>query len=292
MPSQEDYFRGHDGLSLYERTWLPAGGARAAIVFVHGLIEYSGCHVETAEALVREGFSVHAMDLRGHGRSEGPRCDVRSFNQYLLDLDEFFARVLRTSAGQPIFLWGNSMGGLIASLWTIQRRPSIRGLVLSGPLLALADGLYPRLRHWAALAAAVAPRLRFARVPSRWLSTDQQVINRLRNDPLVFHGRFTVRMAAEIICATKDVAAQAAGLSTPLLILHGEQDRICSPAASRALCEKASSGDKTLHFYEGSHHVVMNGTLRDGALADFIDWIDKRVPAAPCGLPETGGSLK
>ena len=55
---------------------------------------------------------------------------------------------------------GNSMGGLITTLWAILRQPQIGGLILSGPLLALADGLYPWLRHFAAVTAAVAPALR------------------------------------------------------------------------------------------------------------------------------------
>ena len=147
MAPREGCFRGHDGLSLFERSWMPAARPRAAVVLIHGLIEHSGCHAGTARELVRQGFSVHAMDLRGHGRSEGPRCDVRSFDQYLLDMDIFFDRAGREEHDRPLFLMGNSMGGLIITLWAILRQPPISGLILSGPLLALADGLYPRLRH-------------------------------------------------------------------------------------------------------------------------------------------------
>ena len=150
MTRNEGCFTGHDRLPLFEQSWMPTGRPRATVVLIHGLIEHSGCHAGTALELVRHGFSVHAMDLRGHGRSEGPRCDVRSFDQYLLDLDIFFERVLREAGDRPLFLMGNSMGGLIITLWAILRQPQIRGLILSGPLLALADGLYPRLRHLAA----------------------------------------------------------------------------------------------------------------------------------------------
>ena len=293
MTPREGYFTGHDRLALFERSWMPAGRPRAAVVLIHGLIEHSGCHAGTALELVRHGFSVHAMDLRGHGLSGGPRCDVRSFDQYLLDLDIFFQIASRKANGRPLFLMGNSMGGLITTHWAILRQPQISGLILSGPLLALADGLYPRLRHLAAFAAAVVPALRVTRIPFDRLARQSQVVDRFRNDPLVFHGRFTVRVAAEILRAMKNVSGQAASLSVPLLILHGGEDRICGPAGSLALYQKAGPADKTFQLYEGFYHEVFDEPQRDRVLADLTAWLDRHVPSAPHGgLPEPGEDIE
>lgn len=291
MSPSETYFTGHDGLPLFDRSWMPTGRPRATVVFIHGLIEHSGCHAGMACQLVRQGFSVHAMDLRGHGRSEGPRCDVRSFDDYLLDLDVFFQRVSAgtmypLSAGsRPLFLIGNSMGGLVVTLWAILRQPRIRGLILSGPLLALADGLYPWLRHFAAAGAAVAPTLRVARISFEQLSRVRQVVDRLRDDPLMFQGRFTVRMAAEILRAMKIASKKARSLSVPLLILHGSRDQVCDTAGSLALYQNASCPDKTFRLYEGFDHEVFEEPERDRVLADLTAWLDQHVPetdAAVC----------
>jgi alpha-beta hydrolase superfamily lysophospholipase len=280
MSPGEDFFTGYDGLSLFERSWMPAGRPRATLLLVHGLLEHSGSHAETAQELTHVGFSVQAMDLRGHGRSEGPRCDVRSFDQYLLDLDICYQRARAKAADRPLFLLGNSMGGLIIALWAILRQAQIDGLVLSGPLLALADGLYPRLRHLAALTAAVAPALRVTQIPFEWLAREPQAVDRFRDDPLVFHGRFTVRMAAEIGRAMREVSRQAAALKVPLLILHGGQDRICGPEGSRHLFEKAASDDKTFHLYEGFYHEVFDEPERGRVFSDLISWLDRHVAAA------------
>jgi alpha-beta hydrolase superfamily lysophospholipase len=250
------------------------------VVFIHGLIEHSGCHADMALELVGRGVSVHAMDLRGHGLSEGPRCDVRSFDDYLLDLDIFFQRASREAGDRPLFLMGNSMGGLIVTLWAVLRQPRISGLVLSGPLLALADGLYPRLRHLAAVMAATAPWLRAIPIPFDSLSRCREAVDRMRNDPLVFHGRLPVRLAAEFLRAMKNVPPRAAALSAPLLILHGSQDRICGPAGSRALYEKAGCADKTFHLYEGLYHEVYYEPERVRVLADLTTWLERHVPAA------------
>ena len=115
-------------------------------------------------------------------------------------------------------------------------------------------------------------------IPFDWLARERQVVDRFRDDPLVFHGRFTVRVAAEILRAMKNVSNKRPALSVPLLILHGSQDRICGPAGSRALFEKAGCADKTFHLYEGFYHEVFDEPQRDRVLADLIAWLDQHVP--------------
>ncbi len=278
MYHQTQQFSGHDRLTLGAQSWGPDGPARASVVLVHGLIEHSGRHANTAVELVRRGFAVHAMDLRGHGRSEGRRGDVRSFDQYLLDLDVFFARVRAIEDDRPLFLMGNSMGGLIASLWTVLRKPTIAGLILTGPLLALADELYPRLRHLAAAANRVVPWLRVPRIPFDWLSRAPNAVDSFHRDPLVCQCGFTVRVAAEVRQAMREVSARAASLHDPLLILHGGEDRICGPAGSRALYANAGSTDKTLRVYDGLYHEVLDEPEREEVLADLTTWLDRRAP--------------
>jgi alpha-beta hydrolase superfamily lysophospholipase len=278
MYHQIQQFAGHDRLTLAAQSWGPEGQARATVVLVHGLIEHSGRHAKTAMELVRHGFAVHAMDLRGHGRSEGRRGDVRSFDQYLLDLDVFFARVRAVEEDRPIYLMGNSMGGLIVSLWTALRQPKIAGLILTGALLEMADELYPRLRHLAVAANHVAPWLRVPSIPFDWLSRDSNAVTAFRNDPLVCQNGFTVRVAVEARRAMKEMSTRAAALRDPLLILHGGCDRICGPAGARALFAKAGSTDKTIRVYEDLYHEVLDEPERETVLADLTGWIDQRAP--------------
>lgn len=173
MPCSESQFSARDGLCLYEQCWLPEGDVRAAVIAVHGLSEHSGRLARMAEALNRQGYAVHAMDLRGHGRSQGPRCLIRSFDEYLDDLDLLAQRVESCHSGGPRVLLGHSMGGLIAAAWTITRQPAIDGLVLSGPLLRIPDAIYSWLRPLAAPVGRLIPRLRAVRVDFSSISRDQ-----------------------------------------------------------------------------------------------------------------------
>ena len=195
----EDFFPARDGLRLFQRRWLPGSEPRAEVLVVHGLIEHGGRYAPTAEALARRGYAVSAMDLRGHGRSQGPRCWIRTFDDYLDDLDAFFDRVVRGSEGKPVFLLGHSLGGLIAAWWCIRRQPKLSGLVLSGPVLQVCHRLFPWLRHLSGVGSVLFPRLRLLRLGGRNISRDPAVVAQFRGDPLVFHGRFPVRTGTEIL---------------------------------------------------------------------------------------------
>ncbi len=273
MDHYEGFFSGHDSLPLFEQAWLPATPPRATIVHVHGLIEHSGRHAEMARAMTGEGYAVHAMDLRGHGRSEGPRCDIRSFDEYLLDLDVFFRRVCDRQTDTPVFLMGNSMGGLIATLWAIRRKPHVAGIILSGPLLELSDGVAPMLRHVASLVSYMWPTLRVVRVPTQLLSRNREAVQSYRNDPHFSRRPVTARAGAEILAALGHLPREAPSLDLPLLILHGGADRICSVGGSRMLYERAVGKDKTLRVYDGLYHEVFDEPEREQVLADLMDWL-------------------
>ena len=78
-----------DGLSLFEQWWEPAGEYKAMLIIVHGLVEHSGRYAHVAEFFAKRGYSVGTFDLRGHGKSEGKRSLIRSFDNYLDDLGIF-----------------------------------------------------------------------------------------------------------------------------------------------------------------------------------------------------------
>lgn len=276
MADREGTFAGYDGTALFEQSWLPEGPPRGAVVIVHGLIEHSGRFAGRAELLRRAGFAVHAMDLRGHGRSAGPRCDVQSFDDYLRDLDVFYGRVKGTLPHGPVFLMANSMGGLIGTQWTIRRQADLAGLIVSGPLFAVADEMFPRLRALARPVARLLPWLRIPRVRLALLSRSPEAIESYRCDPLFFRGRFTLRMGAEILKALARLPDEVPALRVPLLILHGGCDRVCDPAGSRMVYQRAASADKTLRLYDGLYHEVFDEPEREQVEADFMAWLQHR----------------
>jgi alpha-beta hydrolase superfamily lysophospholipase len=69
----------------------------------------------------------------------------------------------------------------------------------------------------------------------------------------------------------------AGRITIPALIMHGGDDRLVLPYASRKLYEAIASTDKTLKIYEGLRHEIFNEVERDKVLSDVVEWLNKHV---------------
>jgi alpha-beta hydrolase superfamily lysophospholipase len=79
---REEDFQSAGGVRIHMREWLPDGAPRAVVVICHGVNSHGGQHALTAEQLAPRGFAVYAVDLRGRGKSEGPRFYVEDIAEY------------------------------------------------------------------------------------------------------------------------------------------------------------------------------------------------------------------
>jgi alpha-beta hydrolase superfamily lysophospholipase len=82
----------------------------------------------------------------------------------------------------------------------------------------------------------------------------------------------------EILKAIDRVHAEASAIELPVLILHGEADRLTSPDGARRLHEAVSSPDKAFRIYDGLYHEVYNEPEHPRVLGDVLDWIDAHLP--------------
>lgn len=277
MPHREDQFRTGDGLTLHENRWLPEGESVAVVVVVHGVIEHGGRYAELAAELNRHEIAVYAVDLRGHGRSQGARAWVDRFEQYTGDVEAYIEHVRNAEPDRPLFLFGHSMGGLIIASLAAVKEPNVRGLILSAPAIELTDTLFPLLRRLAALASKLFPRLRLVKLSGSKLSRDPEVLAQFQADPLVFHGRVPVRTGYEIIRAAGAVLDHLESITVPLLVLHGTGDAVTTAEGSRRLVARAGSTDKTLKLYEGLYHDLPREPEKEEIFADVVEWLSQRL---------------
>ncbi len=264
-----------DGTSLACYRWSPAGPApRGAAVIVHGLGEHLGRHRALAERLAGAGWLVLGCDLRGHGRSGGARGHVARFDDYLDDLMLVLASARQAAPGLPLLLVGHSLGALIALRFVERRRvPDLGGLVLSG------IGLRPVLRApaWKRVIGHVgvwiAPRLAVDNeIDPAALSRDPDIQRAYLDDALV-HRVVTPRWFREFETARRAALADAARVSVPVLLVHGEADAIVSAEGSRRLAEALSGAEVTLRVYPGARHEVFTDPACPEALADLETWV-------------------
>ena len=272
---EHNTFDAADGRRLFEQHWLPAGAPHAHLAIVHGYAEHSGRYAHVGDALAARGYAVHALDLRGHGRSDGDRVLVRSFDEYLDDVRAFLARVRATAGERPVFLLGHSMGGTIVTLELAVDRPQLSGALLSGGVLTSAGT--PRvMRIIVGLLARFLPKLPLVKLNAEHVSRDPEVVRRYVDDPLVFHGRVKAGLAAAMGRAVRRIERDSKSIALPILIMHGTEDLLPSPDGSRQLFDAVASADKTLKLYEGLHHEILNEPEQDQVIADMADWMDAR----------------
>ncbi|CAN5662993.1 alpha/beta hydrolase [soil metagenome] len=269
-------FTGPGGISLFEHWWRPRNEARATVVLVHGLKDHGARYDHVGEWLAGRGYAAHALDLRGHGESEGERFFVESFDEYVDDLDVFAARVWEKEPGKPLFLLGHSMGGAVASLFVLLRKPDLNGLILSAPALEPTENVSPVLIWLSGVISRFFPRAPVTKVDVKALSHLPEVIEAARKDPLSNERPAPARTVYEILRAMQRIRERAQEIKLPLLVMHGTEDHLTNPRGSERLFEQANSQDKELKLYDGLYHEILNESEWERILEEVVAWLDKR----------------
>jgi acylglycerol lipase len=283
-------FAGAMGRSIFWRSWTPDTPARAVIVLVHGLGEHSGRYDHVVARLVGEGYAVHAVDHRGHGRSDGHRAFIEDMDNVVADVDTLVDQAVAAQPGVPVFMLGHSMGGLISLRYAIAHQQRLAGLILSATLARL-EAVPKPLELVGRALSVIAPRAPLIAIDVTLVSRDPAVVEAYRADPLVHHGKVPARTAVQLADAVERFPSSVGAITVPTLILYGTADGLCAPSGSVMLGDRIGAADKTVKAYDGLFHEILNEPERETVLADIVDWLAARVgPAAPAGAPaaETG----
>ncbi len=261
-----------DGPSLFRRTWTPPAPTRA-LLLVHGYAEHSGRYEEIGSWLARRGAAVSAYDHRGHGRSGGRRAHVRSFDEYLDDLALMLDTVRAEHPTLPVHLVGHSMGGLVTLAFLVERQPVLSGAVTSGAAID-PDGVSAARIAMAKALRLVWPTLRMGSgLDLEGLSRDPQVVEQYLADPFVFRD-MTASLGAELLGRAARTAERAAEVTVPLLMLHGEDDSLCSVRGSRDFFAGVTTEGSDLRIYPALRHEIFNEPEREQVYTDLWHWLE------------------
>lgn len=275
---EEGFLNSADHLRLFWQRFTPPS-PRATVLVLHGAGDHSGRYPAVTAALVRAGFQVALVDLRGHGQSDGRRWHIDAFTDYLSDLDAFVAKLSQDGvAGERLFVLAHSQGALVAALWGLGRPGLVRGFVMSSPYFRLA--LRPPLLKVAAarLLGRALPWLPLdAGLDVADLTSDPELRRWTERDPL--YGRAaTPRWLEESTRAQRDLVARAGTWQAPLLVLAAGADRIADLSATRAFVDAAPATDKRLVVYQKLRHEIFNEVERERPIGEAMAWLTARAP--------------
>jgi alpha-beta hydrolase superfamily lysophospholipase len=111
-------------------------------------------------------------------------------------------------------------------------------------------------------------------------SRDPKAVLAMNDDPLIANETQPTQTLAEMVRADERLKKEFPRITLPVLILHGTADKATKPSGSQFFYDTAGSGDKTLKFYDGAFHDLLNDVDKQVVMSDIQGWINARLPAA------------
>ncbi|MEA3239491.1 MAG: alpha/beta hydrolase [Candidatus Bipolaricaulota bacterium] len=275
MKHVDGFFTGVRGARIYHQSWLPDAEPRAVILISHGLAEHSGRYINVVNHFLPMGYAVYSLDNIGHGKSDGRRVYVREFSDFTEVLGEYLAMIRLWQPDKPLFLLGHSMGALITAVFLLDHQSAFAGAILSGPSAVVPKNVSRSTIAIARILSTLAPTIGVMRLDAEGVSRDPSVVRAYVDDPLVYNGKTTARLAYELVRTMQRVTTEASRMTLPIMILQGGADRLVDPDGARILYDMIGSSDKTLKVYDGLYHEVYNEPEHDQVLSDVEAWLEK-----------------
>ena len=272
MAATEATIEGVGGLSIFYRSWEPAGEPRAVVVICHGVNSHGGQHAWAAEQFVASGYAVFALDLRGRGQSEGERFYVEDVADYASDVGGTIAIARARYPGLKLFLLGHSAGGVTSAFYTLDHQDSIDGFICESfafqvPAPGFALAAIKGLSH-------IAPRLGVLKLKNEDFSRDPEWVATLNADPYTQNETQPAATVAALVRADERLRAEFPTITLPLLILHGTADKATVCQGSEFFFETAGSADKTLKLYKDHYHDLLADIGKEEVMADIKTWLE------------------
>jgi len=272
------------GDELAGTLFLP-GGVRVGPVLVvcHGAGEFKENYFELCELLAARGIAALAMDMHGHGRSQGERHHV-NMQEWVADIRSAidFLSIHPGVDGNLIGAFGLSSGGTaIMEASMVDSR--LKTLVTLDATVCSTLPWYAAM-ILRALVAVGNVKKRFTRRDLRVslmrlsggtpIASDPDIDRRLQEDPRLREAftAFPLPGAAEAFFV--DTIKRASRITAPTLVLWGEEDKVDPPETARRLFE-ALTCQKQLHIIPGNGHVGHLDRNRDKVFALTADWVLK-----------------
>ncbi len=242
------------------------------MLVVHGLGEHSGRYRDFASYLARHSISTVAFDQQGHGNRPDKQGASRGYESMLGDIHNLSAEIDRRWQSTPRILLGTSMGGNLAANYVLRGSQTWDGLILVAPMLLPAKP--PRREQIMAawLTGKIFPFLKLkGNLKPSDLTQDPSEAQAIQEDPLM-HSQISLRLATELLGHGRWALDQARNFDLPMLVLHGQQDRIVELTASSALCTKVGKQAKMICL-PNMLHDIFHETDRQRAFECIHQWI-------------------
>lgn len=282
IPVQEEIFNLHtpDGMRLHVHSWRGTGQLNKVVVIVHGLGGHSHYYADSlAPYLAPSGAITYAPDLRGHGRSEGRRGDIESFEEFQQDVETVVRWARQQHPDLPLFLLGESMGTSISIVYAACAPKEVRpdGLLLVACVVAptikpRADEIFRTIWYMSRNRQKIALPITGREEEG---VRDLDFVQVLKSDRL-FNRHISVRFLTNMTSNMNRAAKLHSSLKMPVLLLQGQHDITVRHRATRAFFKRIAATDKEMHVIPEAYHAVLNDPASPQARQYILNWLDRQ----------------
>ena len=264
------------GLFLLSVMELAARGEpRGAVTVLHDAGDSGARYQDLARALAEAGWAVALPDMRGHGRSEGPRGHSAGLKEVWRDVVEIQNHLAYRMPDEPKVIIGQGLGALYALSYALENPGAAAALILVAPL------------HEPHFQAPPTPT-GFKKLLGKKARGDDAGSIGYRGDDLTrdaaraaawcredgTHDTISRRAIEQAGEAARLYLPRIAETGVPLLVLHGEEDPIASVEASRALAGPTVS----LRTFPGMRHHPLQEAGAEEVHGAITAWLDEVLP--------------
>lgn len=261
-----------DGKRIFARGWQPTGPPLSVINFIHDMGDHSGRYEAWGQLFAGKGYAFLAADLRGHGRSDGPRGHAASYRLLQQDIDVFLEQSSRLFPEASPILYGQGMGGNLAINYVIAGQTRLHGLIAASPWLIKAFKLPLGKKAMARFFKKLSPPMPLGRIiePAN-LTRNREAVLSYRNDPLV-HRNVSAGLFHALDRYGRHALRNVYRINVPFLLLHGSADRITSHRASEQFVMNTSTMTRFRSF-PGAYHELHNEPERREVFESILAWL-------------------
>ncbi|MGN6569525.1 MAG: alpha/beta hydrolase [Flavipsychrobacter sp.] len=271
---QTNIFIAEDGLQVSYRKWNSVDQPKAIVVIAHGFNSHSGYYQWPAEQLVAQNYEVYAIDFPGRGRSDGERYYIADYNSFVTELNKLVDIARAKHPDLPVFLLGHSAGGVLSVIYALDYQSKLSGFICESfafqvPAPDFAIAVLKGISH-------VFPHAHVVKLKNEDFSRNLEVVDFMNSDPLIAHEVQPTKTMQQLALADERIKTEVSAITLPLLILHGTADKATKPSGSQYFFDNVSSEDKTLKFYEGHYHDLLNDMGKEIVMNDIVYWLNSR----------------
>ena len=230
----------------------------------------------------------YAIELEGHGLSQGERCCIYNFDDLVEDVKKLIDILREEYSNLPIYLTGFSMGGAIIVHLCIKYPKLISGVVLMAPMCGISDSMKP--------SKSVEYVLRFLLYffpTKQWVpGSDDDFLNKCskneeykilkKRDTICYRNNQRLTTAFQCLMACEFIKNNSHLFETPVILFHGNNDLVTDYNISNKFFKRISSKDKKfITLDQGYHNLLIknydNDDTPETVMKNLKIWLLERI---------------